>query len=208
MTAETAFSLLPLTASFRTSPNRTKSWKTRSLPPSDTPVWATAGSRSPRCASTSSPALHAPSADLESSRRGTRIFLQVILGTMSYGVKGWADWVLEEEEAIPHFQAAWEAGVNTWGESLTQCMVECTLLTLLCSTDTANVVSHLFGPHSSLPRPRRAFAVLKSARSYSNTPDWLLTFPLNPPTRSTRTENQSESSARRSRRLACPVRRL
>ncbi|ORY72240.1 NADP-dependent oxidoreductase domain-containing protein [Leucosporidium creatinivorum] len=39
---------------------------------------------------------------------------KVILGTMTYGNSGWASWVLEEEESIPHFKAAWEAGINTW----------------------------------------------------------------------------------------------
>ncbi|KAM0792283.1 hypothetical protein ACM66B_004973 [Microbotryomycetes sp. NB124-2] len=39
---------------------------------------------------------------------------KLILGCMSYGVKGWADWVLEEEEALPHFERAWKMGINTW----------------------------------------------------------------------------------------------
>ncbi|ORY88883.1 aryl-alcohol dehydrogenase [Leucosporidium creatinivorum] len=42
----------------------------------------------------------------------------IILGCMTYGNKGRAEWVIEdEEEAFKHFAAAWEAGINTWGES-------------------------------------------------------------------------------------------
>ncbi|ORY46229.1 NADP-dependent oxidoreductase domain-containing protein [Leucosporidium creatinivorum] len=40
---------------------------------------------------------------------------KIILGTMSYGVRKWADWVIEDEaEVLSHFKAAWDAGINTW----------------------------------------------------------------------------------------------
>ncbi|GAA5888034.1 hypothetical protein JCM6882_000257 [Rhodosporidiobolus microsporus] len=39
---------------------------------------------------------------------------KIILGTMSYGNKGWAEWVLEEKESIEHFKLAYELGINTW----------------------------------------------------------------------------------------------
>ncbi|TNY22485.1 Aldo keto reductase [Rhodotorula diobovata] len=39
---------------------------------------------------------------------------KVILGCMSYGNKGWANWVLEGEEALEHFKVAYELGINTW----------------------------------------------------------------------------------------------
>ncbi|GAA5862260.1 hypothetical protein JCM8547_007785 [Rhodosporidiobolus lusitaniae] len=39
---------------------------------------------------------------------------KVILGCMSYGNSGWADWVLEEKEALEHFKVAFELGINTW----------------------------------------------------------------------------------------------
>ncbi|KAM0750647.1 Aldo/keto reductase [Meredithblackwellia eburnea MCA 4105] len=38
----------------------------------------------------------------------------VILGCMSYGNSGWAEWVLEEEESMKHFETAWKLGINTW----------------------------------------------------------------------------------------------
>ncbi|KAL8292958.1 hypothetical protein RQP46_000652 [Phenoliferia psychrophenolica] len=39
---------------------------------------------------------------------------KVILGCMSYGNSGWSSWVLEEEESMRHFEAAWKLGINTW----------------------------------------------------------------------------------------------
>ncbi|KAK4700992.1 hypothetical protein P7C70_g5245, partial [Phenoliferia sp. Uapishka_3] len=33
---------------------------------------------------------------------------------MSYGNSGWSEWVLEEEESMKHFEAAWKMGINTW----------------------------------------------------------------------------------------------
>ncbi|KAI5479806.1 aryl-alcohol dehydrogenase [Pseudohyphozyma bogoriensis] len=39
---------------------------------------------------------------------------KIILGCMSYGQKQWQEWVLEEEESMAHFKAAWDMGVNTW----------------------------------------------------------------------------------------------
>ncbi|KAK4058861.1 hypothetical protein OIO90_000307 [Microbotryomycetes sp. JL221] len=39
---------------------------------------------------------------------------KIILGTMSYGNSGWADWVLEEEQALPHFKRAYELGITSW----------------------------------------------------------------------------------------------
>ncbi|EIN13170.1 Aldo/keto reductase [Punctularia strigosozonata HHB-11173 SS5] len=47
---------------------------------------------------------------------------KLILGCMSYGTPKWQGWVLEEEEAIKHIKAAYDAGINTF--------------------DTANVYSH------------------------------------------------------------------
>ncbi|KAK9383358.1 Aldo/keto reductase [Kockiozyma suomiensis] len=37
-----------------------------------------------------------------------------ILGCMSFGEKVWQPWVLEEEDALPIFKAAYEMGVVTW----------------------------------------------------------------------------------------------
>ncbi|EKM50914.1 uncharacterized protein PHACADRAFT_262804 [Phanerochaete carnosa HHB-10118-sp] len=39
---------------------------------------------------------------------------KIILGCMSYGLKGWADWVLDEEEAIKHIKYAHDAGIQTF----------------------------------------------------------------------------------------------
>ncbi|BGO89680.1 hypothetical protein NBRC10512v2_001635 [Rhodotorula toruloides] len=39
---------------------------------------------------------------------------KVILGCMSYGLKSWADWVLEGDEALEHFKVAYDLGINTW----------------------------------------------------------------------------------------------
>jgi aryl-alcohol dehydrogenase (NADP+) len=37
---------------------------------------------------------------------------RLCLGMMSYGSKSWREWVLEEKEALPFIQRAWEAGIN------------------------------------------------------------------------------------------------
>src|SRR5919201_5251728 len=37
---------------------------------------------------------------------------RLCLGMMSYGSKRWREWILEEEEARPFIQRAWEAGIN------------------------------------------------------------------------------------------------
>jgi 1-deoxyxylulose-5-phosphate synthase len=37
---------------------------------------------------------------------------RICLGTMTYGSKGWRDWVLEEGEALPFYKRAIEAGIN------------------------------------------------------------------------------------------------
>jgi aryl-alcohol dehydrogenase (NADP+) len=37
---------------------------------------------------------------------------RLCLGMMSYGSKSWREWVLEEKEAVPFIQRAWEAGIN------------------------------------------------------------------------------------------------
>jgi aryl-alcohol dehydrogenase-like predicted oxidoreductase len=39
---------------------------------------------------------------------------KVILGAMSYGSREWQEWVLEEDEALPLLQYAYEMGINTW----------------------------------------------------------------------------------------------
>ncbi|EIN13176.1 Aldo/keto reductase [Punctularia strigosozonata HHB-11173 SS5] len=39
---------------------------------------------------------------------------KLILGCMSYGTPMWEGWVLEEEEAIKHIRAAYDAGINTF----------------------------------------------------------------------------------------------
>jgi versiconal hemiacetal acetate reductase len=39
---------------------------------------------------------------------------QVILGAMSYGSTGWAEWVLEEKDALPILKHAYDKGINTW----------------------------------------------------------------------------------------------
>lgn len=37
-----------------------------------------------------------------------------ILGAMSFGSKSWADWNVEEDEALPLLKAAYDRGLNTW----------------------------------------------------------------------------------------------
>ena len=37
---------------------------------------------------------------------------KIILGAMSYGSKQWADWVLEEEEALPLLEHAYKVGMD------------------------------------------------------------------------------------------------
>jgi len=37
---------------------------------------------------------------------------QLCLGTMTYGVKSWREWVLEEADSLPFFRRAIEAGIN------------------------------------------------------------------------------------------------
>ena len=37
---------------------------------------------------------------------------RICLGTMTYGSKKWRDWVLEEEESLPFYKRALEAGIN------------------------------------------------------------------------------------------------
>ena len=37
-----------------------------------------------------------------------------IVGAMSFGSSKWADWVLDEAEALPLLKAAYDRGVNTW----------------------------------------------------------------------------------------------
>jgi aryl-alcohol dehydrogenase (NADP+) len=37
---------------------------------------------------------------------------RLCLGTMTYGVKQWRAWVLEEAEGRPFIRRAWEAGIN------------------------------------------------------------------------------------------------
>ncbi|BGP53957.1 hypothetical protein JCM8202_005971 [Rhodotorula sphaerocarpa] len=39
---------------------------------------------------------------------------KVILGCMTYGKKGWAEWVLEDDEALEHFKVAYDLGINSW----------------------------------------------------------------------------------------------
>jgi aryl-alcohol dehydrogenase-like predicted oxidoreductase len=39
---------------------------------------------------------------------------KVILGAMSYGSKEWQEWVLEEAEALPLLEHAYNVGINTW----------------------------------------------------------------------------------------------
>ncbi|KDN37651.1 hypothetical protein RSAG8_10056, partial [Rhizoctonia solani AG-8 WAC10335] len=39
---------------------------------------------------------------------------RLILGLMSYGSKEWANWVVEEEEAIQHIKVAYEEGIQTF----------------------------------------------------------------------------------------------
>ncbi|KAL2005771.1 hypothetical protein VTN00DRAFT_10264 [Thermoascus crustaceus] len=39
---------------------------------------------------------------------------KVILGAMSYGTKQWQEWVLDEEQALPLLEYAYQRGINTW----------------------------------------------------------------------------------------------
>ncbi|KAJ3335904.1 hypothetical protein HDU93_004098, partial [Gonapodya sp. JEL0774] len=39
---------------------------------------------------------------------------RLCLGMMSYGLKTWEPWIVEEEEALPMIGQAWEAGINFW----------------------------------------------------------------------------------------------
>ena len=42
---------------------------------------------------------------------GTKVS-RICLGAMTYGSKQWREWVLEEEESLPFFRRALEAGIN------------------------------------------------------------------------------------------------
>ncbi|KAF2092627.1 Aldo/keto reductase [Rhizodiscina lignyota] len=44
---------------------------------------------------------------------GLRVSVPV-LGAMSLGSKQWADWVIDEKEALQVLKAAWDKGLNTW----------------------------------------------------------------------------------------------
>ena len=46
-------------------------------------------------------------------RSGLKIS-KVVLGAMSFGSKEWQPWVLEEDEALPLLEYAYQAGINTW----------------------------------------------------------------------------------------------
>src|ERR1700749_5102703 len=37
---------------------------------------------------------------------------RICLGCMTYGARSWRDWVLPEEESLPFFRRALEAGIN------------------------------------------------------------------------------------------------
>ncbi|KXS18751.1 oxidoreductase [Gonapodya prolifera JEL478] len=39
---------------------------------------------------------------------------RLTLGMMSYGDKRWAEWVIEEEDALPIIKYAWDSGINFW----------------------------------------------------------------------------------------------
>lgn len=39
---------------------------------------------------------------------------KIVLGAMSYGSKEWQKWVLEEDEALPLLEYAYNVGINTW----------------------------------------------------------------------------------------------
>ncbi|KXS11784.1 aldo/keto reductase [Gonapodya prolifera JEL478] len=81
---------------------------------------------------------------------------KLCLGMMSYGLKSWAPWVLEEEEALPVIGKAWEAGINFW--------------------DTANIYSNgeseIITGHAlqrfNIPRER---VVIATKLYFSNHPD-------------------------------------
>ena len=57
-----------------------------------------------------------PPTQMEYTRLGTSGLKvsKVILGTMTYGSKNWAEWVLEDEEALPLLEHAYRVGINTW----------------------------------------------------------------------------------------------
>jgi predicted aldo/keto reductase-like oxidoreductase len=39
---------------------------------------------------------------------------KIILGAMSFGSKDWQQWVLEEDDALPLLEYAYQVGINTW----------------------------------------------------------------------------------------------
>ncbi|PVH93736.1 Aldo/keto reductase [Periconia macrospinosa] len=57
-----------------------------------------------------------PQTQMQYTRLGTSglKISKVILGAMSYGRKEWAEWVLEEEDALPLLKHAYDVGINTW----------------------------------------------------------------------------------------------
>ena len=57
-----------------------------------------------------------PATEMEYTRLGNSGLKvsKIILGAMSYGSKDWAKWVLEEEEALPLLEHAYNVGINTW----------------------------------------------------------------------------------------------
>lgn len=39
---------------------------------------------------------------------------RLVLGCMSYGDKGWGDWLLGERDGVEHIRAAYAAGINAF----------------------------------------------------------------------------------------------
>lgn len=39
---------------------------------------------------------------------------RIIMGCMGFGTDEWLPWVMNEEDALPMFQYAFKAGINTW----------------------------------------------------------------------------------------------
>lgn len=89
---------------------------------------------------------------------------KIILGCMSYGNKPWREWVIDDEEmAIKHIKAAFDAGINV---SVLHLLLDVQCLKIPQTFDTANVYSYgeserLLGKAiKAIGVPRERFVIL------------------------------------------------
>ncbi|TBU29699.1 Aldo/keto reductase [Dichomitus squalens] len=77
---------------------------------------------------------------------------KIILGCMSYGSKGWQEWVLPEEEAIKHIKFAWDHGIttfdtaNVYSNGLSEIILGNAIKKLELPRDELVIMTKLFAP--------------------------------------------------------------